>query len=222
MIRLGRWYFQPETGQRDYDLVNEVFVEEDDISTMKTLKMLMIFPLQALKRRLMIFWTRNRATRSRTPTLPRMLLTCQCLLMLPHTIDLTNVTKMDREVRMQRKYFWRCSLTRIECAHLQLEKYEVVEDCRVIRHMSFEKIHPRYFYTFQLGIGVSNKLVQKNQNFFSGVFPRKDFGDPPPLKNRQNSPGPVRAPRNKNNRYPLQMLAVKAIRKASLSWYGWE
>ena len=55
MIRLGRWYFQPETGQRDYDLVNEVFVEEDDISTMKTLKMLMIFPLQALKRRLMIF-----------------------------------------------------------------------------------------------------------------------------------------------------------------------
>ena len=30
------------------------------------------------------------------------------------------------------------------------------------------------------------------------VFPRKGFGDPPsPLKNQQNSPGPVRAHRNK-------------------------
>ena len=34
--------------------------------------------------------------------------------------------------------------------HLQLEKYEVVEDCRVIGHMSLEEIHPGYFYTFQL------------------------------------------------------------------------
>ena len=35
-------------------------------------------------------------------------------------------------------------------SHLQLEKYEVVEDCRVIWHMSLKEIHPGYFYTFQL------------------------------------------------------------------------
>ena len=52
-------------------------------------------------------------------------------------------------VRGQNLYF--CDAPRLELSgHLQLEKYEVVEDCRVIRHMSLEEIHPGYFYTFQL------------------------------------------------------------------------
>ena len=59
---------------------------------MKTLKMRTIYLLKTLKmtmtvKTLMIFPTRKRATRSRTPTLPRMLLTWEKKLLLQHPIS---------------------------------------------------------------------------------------------------------------------------------------
>ena len=58
------------------------------------------------------------------------------------------------------------------------------------------------------GVGVGGDVDR-----FVGVFPRKGFGDPPPppLPPQKSTklPRARKGPQKQNNRYPLQMLAVK-------------